>query len=113
MKYILSTADFLQIGSVITECEKYILKNLCFRNCIDFYIYADKYNNKKIELASFNTILRNILRLINNENFKYLTEESMIKILSDDMLYIKNEDFTPLILIKWLESTPTMYRRVT
>lgn len=37
----------------------------------------------------------------------------MIKILSDDMLYIKNEDFTPLILIKWLESTPTMYRRVT
>ncbi|AEY72753.1 kelch-like protein [Vaccinia virus] len=105
VKYILSTADFLQIGSAITECENYILKNLCSKNCIDFYIYADKYNNKKIESASFNTILQNILRLINDENFKYLTEESMIKILSDDMLNIKNEDFAPLILIKWLEST--------
>ncbi|QED21122.1 kelch-like protein [Borealpox virus] len=103
VKYILSTADFLQISTAITVCENYILENLCSRNCIDFYIYASKYN-KKIETASFNIILRNILTLIKDENFKRLTEESMIKILSDNMLNIKNEDFAPLILIKWLES---------
>ncbi|AUL80644.1 A55R [Vaccinia virus] len=105
VKYILSTPDFLQIGSAITVCDNYLLKNPCSMNCIDFYIYAVKYNNNKIESSSFNIILQNILRLINEENFKYLTEESMIKILSDDMLNIKNEDFSPLIVIKWLENT--------
>ncbi|AOP31866.1 btb kelch-domain containing protein [Volepox virus] len=105
VKYILSTADFLQISSAIKECEKFILGNLCSRNCIDVYMYAIEYNNKKIETACFDIILQNILLLINNENFKHLTEESMIKILRDDRLNIKNEDFSPLILIKWLECT--------
>ncbi|AOP31438.1 btb kelch-domain containing protein [Raccoonpox virus] len=105
VKYILSTADFLQISSAITECERYILENLCYRNCIDIYTYAIEYNNKKIETASFNIILQNILLLMYDENFKYLTEESMIKILRDDRLNIKNEDIAPLILLKWLECT--------
>ncbi|AST09568.1 BTB kelch domain protein [NY_014 poxvirus] len=101
---ILTTADFLQIRSAIKLCENYIINNININNCIKYFIFMDRYSHLKIYNEVFKSIQKYILDVINSSDFKLLSEEMIIKLLSSDELGVYDEDFIVLILTKWLDS---------
>ncbi|ABQ43616.1 Kelch-like protein [Tanapox virus] len=111
VEILLYKADYLQITSVVTLCEKFMIRKLNQENCLRMYYYAKKFCRKELENVAMEMIIKNILKIVSSPEFNSICISDLKIILSNEKLNVIDEDLAAYILSKWLNKNKNTVKK--
>ncbi|MBN3308842.1 KLH25 protein, partial [Amia calva] len=103
---ILEAADFLQLERVRLLCCKFLERELHLSNCLGMMAYAWQRGCLELYRAARGVVLTHLPALACEEDFLYLSKESLTELLSSDDLFLPREDLALEVLLRWATFDP-------
>ncbi|XP_036375069.1 kelch-like protein 24 [Megalops cyprinoides] len=104
---ILETADFLQLEQARLLCCKFLERELHLSNCLGMMAYAWQLGCLELYTAAREVALTHLPALACEEDFLYLSKESVADLLSSDGLFLPREDFAFEVVLRWATYDPS------
>ena len=99
---ILETADFLQFRPIVEKCSSILLQHLTIENCLALHQMGEAHLCRALADAAYKFILRNFEQISQTKEFLHLGLESLVGILKDEYLQIRDEAKLLESLCAWL-----------
>ncbi|KAK3084794.1 hypothetical protein FSP39_019136 [Pinctada imbricata] len=96
-------AAFLQVKSLQKICEEYLIPLISDENCVKLWKTADLNNCELLRRESLGKILTNFPSISTTTEYYDLDIEELVKIISQEDLYIANEEDLCKSLFKWVD----------
>ncbi|XP_015220765.2 kelch-like protein 23 isoform X1 [Lepisosteus oculatus] len=104
---ILETADFLQLEKARMLCCKFLERELHLSNCLGMMAYAWQLGCLELYRAARGVALTHLPALACEEDFLYLSKESVADLLSSDDLFLPREDLAFEVILRWATVDPS------
>lgn len=104
---ILETADFLQLEKARLLCCKFLERELHLSNCLGMMAYAWQLGCSQLYAAARDVALTHLPAIASDEDFLYLSKESVADLLASDDLYILREDVAFEVTLRWATFDPS------
>ncbi|XP_052243748.1 kelch-like protein 12 [Dreissena polymorpha] len=101
---ILSTAVYLQIASLQSLCEQFLLPTIDNTNCVDLWKFSETYNSVLLQAGSWNYILDHFLEINRLKLIRQLQFNDIQKLIKDDNLYVNSERDVLKFVLRWLKN---------
>jgi hypothetical protein len=88
---VIPVAEMLQVISLKEACAEHLLRQLTVSNCLGVYAFADAHNCRKLHEEALRVIQRNFPELILGTEFKQLSYNHVLSLVSLDHLAVSNE----------------------
>ncbi|XP_052263521.1 kelch-like protein 21 [Dreissena polymorpha] len=98
---VLSTAVYLQITSLQSLCEHFLLPTIDNTNCVELWKFAETYNCVLLQTGCWDYILDHFLE-IKTLLVKRLQLNDIQKLIKDDNLYVNSEYDVLQFVLKWI-----------
>ncbi|ELU07952.1 hypothetical protein CAPTEDRAFT_62970, partial [Capitella teleta] len=102
VKALVKASDFLCCEHLKAHCDAYIAGKVRSENYLDLYKFSKLYNLGILLAAAFHFILDHFADFIETSDFDQLTEEELVKIISDDKLNAEKEDIVFEAVAQWV-----------
>ena len=99
---ILETADFLQFRPIVEKCSSILLQHLTIENCLALHQMGEAHLCRALADAAYKFILRNFEQISQTKEFLHLGLESLVGILKDEYVQIRDEAKLLESLCAWL-----------
>ncbi|XP_048833241.1 kelch-like protein 23 [Brienomyrus brachyistius] len=104
---ILEAADFLQLEQARLLCCKFLERELHLSNCLGMMAYAWQLGCLELYTAARNVALSHLPALACEEDFLYLSKESVASLLSSEDLFLPREDLAFEVILRWATFDPS------
>ncbi|GFO41098.1 kelch repeat and BTB domain-containing protein 12 [Plakobranchus ocellatus] len=104
---IWAAVDALDLRFLLEECEHFFKNTLTENNCI-FYCFSTRLLNEECNREALNCIAMNFRKIRHLRSILRLTFEEMKYLVSSEKLDTFREDDVIEIILRWVESTPTV-----
>uniref|UniRef100_A0AAY4DQ01 BTB domain-containing protein n=1 Tax=Denticeps clupeoides TaxID=299321 RepID=A0AAY4DQ01_9TELE len=104
---ILETADFLQLEKARLLCCKFLERELHLSNCLGMMAYAWQLGCLQLYTAARAVALTHLPALASEEDFMYLSKETVADLLASDNLFVPNEDLVFEVTLHWATFDPS------
>ncbi|KAG9350656.1 hypothetical protein JZ751_024545 [Albula glossodonta] len=98
---ILEAADYLQLEQARLLCCKFLERELHLSNCLGMMAYAWQLGCLELYTAAREVAVTHLPALACEEDFMYLSKESIADLLSSDDLFLPREDFAFEVVLRW------------
>ena len=88
---VIPAADVLQVIALKEACAEYLLRQLSVGNCLGVYAFADIHNCHKLKEEALKLIQRNFPELILTNEYKQLSYDHILNLVSLDHLAVSGE----------------------
>jgi hypothetical protein len=88
---VMELADILQVSAIQAACSHYLLSALDTSNCLSVFVHASLRSYKDTAHKTFRYILQNFKSVMEEEEFLHVPPETLLKILSSQLLNISHE----------------------
>lgn len=89
---ILCSSHQLGLESLKLECEQFLIRYLCVKNCVQITAMARVYSCEKLIHEGKRFMIENFPEIQSSEEFFKMPEEELAEIIADDDLNVKNEE---------------------
>ncbi len=104
---LLSAANLLELPAVRQFCSDYLVKHLHPSNCVGFAVIAASYRCDDLLKSSKKFICDHFDAVFVEEEFRSLSQENLVKFLSDDDLGVVNREDTVVDAVQvWISEDP-------
>lgn len=103
---MLQTADFLQIDRARLLCCKFLERELHISNCLGMMAYSLQLGCTELYTAARQVALAHFPAVITEEDFLYLSKETMTDLLGSDDLAIPKDDLALEAILRWVSYDP-------
>lgn len=104
---ILSTASYLQIDSLTTDCVHYIKERMDKRNVVSIYLYTGEMGPWDLHLAAKDFILQNFEQVAaKSKEFSQLSRDQILSIISSPRLLVPSEGAVYKAVVSWVAHLP-------
>ena len=93
---LVTSMDFLQMHEHLPKCEHFLETHVSEKTCAEYYEIATKYKLKEAAAAARSEIVDDFLSFYTTKEFKNLSLESVINILSAPDLHVNGEEMVVL-----------------
>ncbi|XP_076134859.1 kelch-like protein 23 [Alosa pseudoharengus] len=104
---ILEAADFLQLEKARLLCCKFLERELHLSNCLGMMAYAWQLGCLGLYAAARDVALTHLPAIASDEDFLYLSKESVADLLASDDLFIPREDLAFEVTLRWATFDPS------
>ncbi|CAB1314046.1 unnamed protein product [Coregonus sp. 'balchen'] len=104
---ILETADFLQLERPRLLCCKFLERELHLSNCLGMMAYAWQLGCRELYTAAREVALTHLPAIATEEDFMYLSKESVADLLASDKLFVPREDQALEMTLRWATFDPS------
>ncbi|XP_024281097.1 kelch-like protein 23 [Oncorhynchus tshawytscha] len=104
---ILETADFLQLERPRLLCCKFLERELHLSNCLGMMSYAWQLGCRELYTAAREVALTHLPAIATEEDFMYLSKESVADLLASDKLFVSREDQALEMTLRWATFDPS------
>ncbi|XP_019384794.1 PREDICTED: kelch-like protein 40 [Crocodylus porosus] len=98
---IFSVANMFQIPSIFTICVSFLQKRLCLSNCLAIFRLGLMLDCARLAVAARDFICDRFALISRDEEFKQLSPDELIAIISNDSLNIEKEETVFEVVMKW------------
>ena len=109
---LLKASNLLQMTCLQSQCEEFLLENICAENCIGLWLIAKSYCCKKLEAAAWPFLLEHFDEIWDKEEFIKLELDDLITIISDDDLKVRREETVCQAILKWIKVSASRESRI-
>lgn len=88
---VMEMADFLQVSALQAACSHYLLSLLRPSNCLSVYMRASFRGDKYTANRAYRYIVHNFEAVMEEEDFLLVPPETLLKVLSSQLLNISHE----------------------
>eukprot|EP00064_Thunnus_orientalis_P001408 superscaffoldBa00000095_g1411 len=103
---ILETADFLQLERARLLCCKFLERELHLSNCLGMMAYAWQLGCTQLYAAARQVVLTHFSAIVAEEDFVYLSKETVAHLLASDDLAIHKDDLAVEATLRWVSFDP-------
>ncbi|XP_042273398.1 kelch-like protein 23 isoform X1 [Thunnus maccoyii] len=103
---ILETADFLQLEQARLLCCKFLERELHLSNCLGMMAYAWQLGCTQLYAAARQVVLTHFSAIVAEEDFVYLSKETVAHLLASDDLAIHKDDLAVEATLRWVSFDP-------
>lgn len=103
---ILETADFLQLERARLLCCKFLERELHISNCLGMMAYASRLGCTQLYKAARQVVLTHFPAIVTEEDFLYLSKETIADLLASDDLAIHKDDLALEATLRWVSFDP-------
>lgn len=103
---ILETADFLQLERARLLCCKFLERELHISNCLGMMAYASRLGCIQLYKAARQVVLTHFPAIVTEEDFLYLSKETIADLLASDDLAIHKDDLALEATLRWVSFDP-------
>ncbi|XP_019904458.2 kelch-like protein 23 isoform X2 [Esox lucius] len=103
---ILETADFLQMERPRLLCCKFLERELHLSNCLGMMAYAWQLGCMELYTTARQVALTHLPAITTEEDFLFLSKESMVDLLASDDLFVTREDQVLELALRWAAFHP-------
>ncbi|KAM6962554.1 kelch-like protein 23 [Aplochiton taeniatus] len=103
---ILETADFLQLERARLICCKFLERELHISNCLGMMAYAWQLGCRDLYMAARDVALTHLPAIASEEDFLFLSKESVADLLASDNLFLPQEDLALEVTLRWVTFDP-------
>ncbi|XP_018583658.2 kelch-like protein 24 [Scleropages formosus] len=104
---ILEAADFLQMEQARLLCCKFLERQLHLSNCLGMMAYAWRLGCLELYAAAREVALTHLPALACEEDFLYLSKESVADLLASEDLFLPREDLAFEVALRWATFDPS------
>lgn len=99
---ILETADFLQLEQARLLCCKFLERELHLSNCLGMMVYAWQLGCTQLYTAARQVVLTHFSAAVAEEDFLFLSKETLAHLLASDDLAIHKDDLALEAILRWV-----------
>ncbi|CAK6958048.1 kelch-like protein 23 [Scomber scombrus] len=99
---ILETADFLQLEQARLLCCKFLERELHLSNCLGMMVYAWQLGCTQLYTAARQVVLTHFSAAVAEEDFLFLSKETLAHLLASDDLAIHKDDLALEATLRWV-----------
>nr|XP_046247467.1 kelch-like protein 23 [Scatophagus argus] len=103
---ILETADFLQLERARLLCCKFLERELHLSNCLGMMAYAWQLGCTQLYKAARQVVLTHFSAIVTEEDFLFLSKETIADLLASDDLVIHKDDLALEATLLWVSFDP-------
>ncbi|XP_051978316.1 kelch-like protein 23 [Xyrauchen texanus] len=104
---ILEAADFLQLDRARLLCCKFLERQLHLSNCLGMMAYAWQLGCLELYAAARDVVLTHLPAIASDQDFMFLSKESIADLLASDNLSIPREDLALDVALRWATFDPS------
>ncbi|CAM4661828.1 hypothetical protein PO909_027712 [Leuciscus waleckii] len=104
---ILEAADFLQLDRARLLCCKFLERQLHLSNCLGMMAYAWQLGCLDLYAAAREVALSHLPAIASEQDFMFLSKESIADLLASDNLSIPREDLVLDVALRWAAFAPS------
>ncbi|KAK7126407.1 hypothetical protein R3I94_017780 [Phoxinus phoxinus] len=104
---ILEAADFLQLDRARLLCCKFLERQLHLSNCLGMMAYAWQLGCLDLYAAAREVVLTHLPAIASEQDFMFLSKESIADLLASDNLSIPREDLVLDVALRWAVFAPS------
>ncbi|XP_072516990.1 kelch-like protein 23 [Salminus brasiliensis] len=104
---ILETANFLQLEKARLLCCKFLERELHLSNCLGMMAYAWQLGCLELYAAAREVVLTHLPAVASEEDFLYLSKETIADLLASDDLFVPREDLAFEVTLRWATFDPS------
>ena len=102
VRKLISASDILRMTNLKEIACRFYEKRLCPTNCINIAALAEEFNCNTLKVAADSFILKHFLEILHYQDFKQLTCNHIIRIISSDEINAETEEQIFTAAMEWL-----------
>ncbi|KAK1805881.1 hypothetical protein P4O66_012941 [Electrophorus voltai] len=103
---VLETSNYLQLEKARLLCCKFLERELHLSNCLGMMAYAWQLGCLELYTAAREVVLTHLPALASEEDFLYLSKETIADLLASDKLFVPREDLAFEVMLRWATFDP-------
>ncbi|XP_007246249.3 kelch-like protein 24 [Astyanax mexicanus] len=104
---VLETANFLHLEKARLLCCKFLERELHLSNCLGMMAYAWHHGCLELYAAAREVVLTHLPAIASEEDFLYLSKETIADLLASDDLFVPREDLAFEVTLRWATFDPS------
>ncbi|XP_059617793.1 kelch-like protein 5, partial [Phlebotomus argentipes] len=103
VKTLMSSANLLQLKSVVKDCGAFLERHLSPSNCLAIAVFADQYSCDALLEAARKYANQHFLEVCKKQEFLQISAEQLGKLLASDDLNVPSEEDVFRALLAWFQ----------
>ena len=103
---LLKACDVLQLDTLKTACESFMLKQVKPANCVGFYQFAASYHLDELQQKARRMMRSEFKTVASTDDCKTLSCNELIEFIKDDEVNVESEDVVFDAVLGWIRHDP-------